>query len=145
MSKLYNSTYQFGAFVERRKFVLVSCLLLALPITAIFLSWLAPSIGQWLFSPVCHQNSDRCFHLAAPLPLCARCFGLYLGFGLAGLFAPAFSFRFSKRFLIAAIFASVVTTIFGHFVFALDDNYVRLLLGLSVGAGFALLIKSVLK
>ena len=40
------------------------------------------------FSPVCHQISERCFHLfAEPVAVCARCLGLYCGFwfGLAVL------------------------------------------------------------
>jgi len=33
------------------------------------------------YRPVCHQRSDRCLHLNGhPLAVCARCFGVYLGF-----------------------------------------------------------------
>ena len=36
--------------------------------------------GRTLFSPVCHQKAERCIHVAgAPLPVCARCLGIYLG------------------------------------------------------------------
>jgi uncharacterized membrane protein len=38
-----------------------------------------------LFAPFCHQIPARCFRLAGfPLAVCARCFGIYAGFG-AGL------------------------------------------------------------
>lgn len=145
MNKLGIGAYQFGSFVERRKVVLVFALFLTLPTVAVCLSLFAPSLGRLLFSPLCHQNPDRSLHLATALPLCARCFGLYLGFGLAGLLAPAFSLRFSKSFLAAAIFISAASALFAHFFLALDGNYARLLLGLSVGAGFALMFKSTLK
>jgi len=37
------------------------------------------------FSPICHQIPKRSFHLfGRPMAVCARCFGIYLGF-LAGL------------------------------------------------------------
>lgn len=33
-----------------------------------------------LFAPVCHQKAERCIHVAGtPLPVCARCLGIYLG------------------------------------------------------------------
>lgn len=44
-----------------------------------------------LFSPVCHQRAHRSFELnGAPLPICARCLGVYFGvFLLALLFELA--------------------------------------------------------
>jgi uncharacterized membrane protein len=41
------------------------------------------------FSHVCHQASERSFHLAGfQLAVCARCTGLYLGIALASCFYP---------------------------------------------------------
>ena len=57
-------------------------LLLAAPVTALGvpLSGLVYAFG----SLICHQLPERSFHLAgAQLPVCARCFGLYLGFAIA--------------------------------------------------------------
>ncbi|MCI0404738.1 MAG: DUF2085 domain-containing protein [candidate division Zixibacteria bacterium] len=115
---------------------------LLIPLTAWALSILVPAFGLSLFSPFCHQNPERTF---GALPLCSRCFGLYFGFGLAGLFAPLVSFRFSRRFAIAALAASLALAVLSIFSPAHDGNYVRLILGLSVGAGIALLVKSILK
>ncbi|MBN2207598.1 MAG: DUF2085 domain-containing protein [Candidatus Aminicenantes bacterium] len=43
-----------------------------------------------LFAPLCHQNPERCFRLdGRPLAVCARCLGVYLGFG-GGLVLYAF-------------------------------------------------------
>lgn len=48
--------------------------------------------APWLrlaLRPVCHQIGDRCLDLGSgPLPICARCAGLYVG-GFAGLFVTA--------------------------------------------------------
>ncbi|MCI0329873.1 MAG: DUF2085 domain-containing protein [candidate division Zixibacteria bacterium] len=131
--------------VERRKVALLSAVFLAVPLTALAFSFTLSSFGHSIFSLVCHQVPERSLYLGGTMPLCARCFGLYFGFGLAGFFAPAFSTRFSGRFLLAGIFASLTLAALGPFFPALDANYLRLFLGLAVGAGLALLIKSVLK
>ena len=45
-------------------------------------------------SLLCHQNSERSFHVGtAQMPVCARCFGLYLA-GAAGALG---AFAFSRR------------------------------------------------
>jgi len=42
------------------------------------------------FSGVCHQEADRCFmYHGQPLAVCARCFGIYIGF-IPGLLASGF-------------------------------------------------------
>ncbi len=145
MTALYSWTYRLGSFVERRKGVLLSTMFLTIPLSAFTLSMIAPTFGYLLFSPICHQDPQRSLGILGALPLCSRCFGLYLGFGLAGLFAPAFSLGFSKKFVVAGISTSLALVGLGLISPALDANYVRLLLGLAVGAGFALLIKSILK
>lgn len=145
MTALYSWTSRFGSFVERRKMALLSAVLLTVPLTALSVSMVAPSFGHSLFSPICHQDPERSLGIVGALPLCSRCFGLYLGFGLAGLFAPLFSLRFSKRFIIVGISASFALAALGLIFPALDGNYFRLVLGLAVGVGFALLIKSILK
>ncbi len=142
MTALHSLADRFGSFLERRKTVLLFALALVIPLTALTLSARAPSLGASIFSPICHQSAERSF---GALPLCSRCFGLYFGFGLAGLFAPLVSFRFSRRIVIAALAASLAVAVLGIFSPALDGNYLRLILGLSVGAGFALIIKSILK
>jgi hypothetical protein len=56
----------------------------AVALAAIALAHLTPSI-RLAFSTVCHQNPTRCFWwCGAPMPVCARCLGVY-----AGLFAAS--------------------------------------------------------
>lgn len=44
------------------------------------------------FSPVCHQQPDRCFlYHGLPFAVCARCFGIYFGFFLGLLGSAMFS------------------------------------------------------
>ncbi|MGH8004892.1 MAG: DUF2085 domain-containing protein [Limisphaerales bacterium] len=142
MSAFYTWACQFGSFVESRKTTLLFSLSLVVPLTALTLSLIAPAFGNSIFSFFCHQNPDRSI---GALSLCSRCFGLYLGVGLAGLFAPVFSFRFSKRFLIVGVAASLALAGLSLFSSGFDANYIRLILGVGVGVGAALLIKSLLK
>ena len=55
----------------------------------------APELGwaRLAFRPACHQIPERCLDLGdGPLPVCARCFGLYVG-GWLGLTAAAVAGR----------------------------------------------------
>ena len=137
--------YRFGSFVERRKMALLSIVFLAIPMAALAFSNARPSIGHSIFSPICHQNPQRSFAVVGSLPICARCFGLYVGLGLAGLLLPPFAFRFSKKLVSLTLLTSLAAFGLGFVFPALDANYVRLVFGLALGAGLALLIKSILK
>jgi len=58
----------------------------------------------WFFSPVCHQDPARSFWiLGAPVTVCARCLGIYLG-AAVGAWIPA-----SRRVLLSglALFAAL--------------------------------------
>jgi len=63
--------------------------LLMIP-TAPFAAVANSTLSQYLylfFSPVCHQQAERCFsYHGLPFAVCARCFGIYAGFfmGLLG-------------------------------------------------------------
>jgi uncharacterized membrane protein len=50
----------------------------------------SPGVGEFiyaLFSPVCHNKAARTLEvLGVLMPLCSRCFGIFIGFGMAGLF-----------------------------------------------------------
>ena len=64
-------------------------------------------------SLVCHQQPERSFHAAGhPLPVCARCLGLYLGGALGALLGwagrPAASGR-ARRLLTAAALPTAAT------------------------------------
>jgi uncharacterized membrane protein len=71
----------------------------------------AASWSRLAFRPACHQITDRCLELGAgPLPVCARCAGLYTG-GFAGLLVTLVSgrrFRPRFRWLVAAAAPSVI-------------------------------------
>jgi len=78
------------------------------------------SVGaSWLrlaFRPACHQIPDRCLDLGAgPLPICARCAGLYAG-GFAGLLVTLVGgrrFQPRLRWFVAAAIPSVIDFILG--------------------------------
>ncbi|HRI63491.1 MAG TPA: DUF2085 domain-containing protein [Polyangium sp.] len=74
---------------------------------------LPASIGDFLyllFTPVCHNRPERTlewFHTL--MPLCSRCFGIFLGFGTAGLFPrPKLNIGSS---LVYGFFASVLMVV----------------------------------
>lgn len=50
----------------------------------------APAAFMYVLgSRICHQIAERSFHLdGAQLPVCARCFGIYVGFAAGALLAP---------------------------------------------------------
>ena len=63
----------------------------------------------WFFSPVCHQDPARSFWLfGAPLAVCARCLGIYLG-AAAGAWIPA-----PRRMVLSglALFAALLAAMF---------------------------------
>jgi uncharacterized membrane protein len=64
----------------------------ALVVAAIYAAPLFPGI-YLAFKAICHQAPDRCFRwLERPMPVCARCLGVYTGVLLGALF-PRFKLR----------------------------------------------------
>jgi uncharacterized membrane protein len=99
-------------------------------VSIIFLSPFLKSKGffliDWIyqgFGSLCHQWPSRCFYLFGyPMPVCTRCFGLYLGFFAASLFYPIIKGWTSLsipgiRTLAAASLPIVIDTA-GNFLFA---------------------------
>ena len=110
----------------------------------------AAGIAHAALAPLCHQDPARSLHLAgSPLGVCARCFGLYAGFLLAGLAAavpllrarPEVALRFPSRAVLA--FAALPMAVQWGFArlpgmpWWLDANAPRLLTGAVLGAGLA--------
>src|SRR5688500_6050025 len=64
-------------------------------------------------SLICHQLSDRSFHLqGSQLPVCARCFGLYAGGALGSIAgAAAFVRRALCRLRIPAMHLNWIATV----------------------------------
>jgi uncharacterized membrane protein len=108
------------------------------------LPWLTLAAYQF-GSLICHQRPERSFHLAGvSMPVCARCFGLYLA-GAAGL-ALAWSVRrrWPRAVVRAALAlgaAPIALTVALEWLGALEtSNVVRMITGLPLGfvAGFAI-------
>ena len=58
-----------------------STILLASVAVTLAIAQGAPSQLRFLFRVLCHGIEARCFHLAGvPMPICARCTGIYIGF-----------------------------------------------------------------
>jgi uncharacterized membrane protein len=83
------------------------------------------------FGRVCHQRPERSFALLGrPLPVCARCFGLYLGLP-AGLlilpFVPRVAVGLGRRPRLLGLF---VLPMFLDVLFAGDHRLIRSITGL---------------
>ena len=96
-------------------------------------------------SLVCHQRPERSFHLAgAQLPVCARCFGLYLS-GAVGLVVGSrrrgsISAATSRLLLVMAALPIAVTVALEWLGLIHTTNIVRMLTGLPLGFAAAVVI-----
>ena len=87
---------------------------------------------------VCHQRPERSFHLAGvQLPVCARCFGLYLagaaGLSLGWVGRRPFSAR-RARMLLAMAAVPIATTVALEWLGAIEtSNLQRMVTGLPLG------------
>ena len=89
-------------------------------------------------SLVCHQRPERSFHLAAvQLPVCARCFGLYLsgaaGLAMASRALQALSSRATRMLLALAALPIVLTVALEWLGMLHTTNVQRMLTGLPLG------------
>jgi uncharacterized membrane protein len=103
-------------------------------------------------SIVCHQLPSRTFQLwSHPMPVCARCTGIYVGAALAvvalvsgrvgwsgGQFAP----ETARRTLAVAALPALATIVFEWMAGETPSNAVRALTGIPLGGVVALLIAS---
>ena len=90
--------------------------------------WVSASWLRLGFHPACHQITERCLDLGAgPLPICARCAGLYAG-GFAGLFITLVGGRriqLRPRWLVAAAVPSIIDLVFVLAGFSALTNWPR--------------------
>lgn len=122
----------------------------ALLVAAPLLPAAAAGITYALSSLVCHQLSDRSFHLAAAqLPVCARCLGIYAGFACGAAFAMisgAGAIRFAgpgaqARRLVALGAAPTAVTVLAEWAGVWQtSNVARALAGAPLGATVAVVV-----
>lgn len=151
------------ALVWRRAFVAAAVAwAIALPLTPLAASRPHPGIALFGFaygayaigSVICHQIPARSFHLwSAPLPVCARCTGIYLGAAITaiagvrltphamdGVDARTALFR---RVLLLAVLPTAATLVYEWTTGVTPANVVRALAGAPIGAAVAWIIREV--
>jgi uncharacterized membrane protein len=98
-------------------------------------------------SLICHQRPERSFHLAAAqLPVCARCFGLYVGAAcgaIAGLVVAGRNPSGLRLLLVAASVPTAVTWTLDAAGIWSFGNAVRFGAALPLGAAVALTVNYV--
>jgi uncharacterized membrane protein len=86
---------------------------------------------------VCHQRPERCFRVAGrPLPVCARCTGLYAGAAIAApvaLLASGLSGRRARSIAVLAAVPTLVTWSVEAAGFVHPSNTVRAIAALPLG------------
>ncbi len=141
----------------RRTFV-VSCVAwaLMLPIGPALGWWARSSAALWTLAAIvystgaalCHQLPARSFHLAGtPLPVCARCTGIYVAAAAACLALamrrPVPAPRSWRRVFAAAAVPTAATLLFEWTTGVTPSNVVRALAGMPLGAAAAWAIVAV--
>jgi uncharacterized membrane protein len=96
---------------------------------------------------ICHQRPDRCFWIhGRPMPVCARCSGLYAGAALAAPLALVWAARFSGRrarlVAAAAALPTLITWSLEMAGLAHPSNIVRFVAALPLGLIAAWLVLS---
>ena len=111
--------------------------LFSVPILAAGDPWMRRLSGviRLCFTPICHQASDRSFHLMGQsLAVCARCTGIYCGF-LVGLLVHPLRFGTrspglpSRRILVIAGLPTVLGILGSRLGVLPDSNVLRALTG----------------
>ena len=93
----------------------------------------------WFFSPVCHQDPARSFWIfGAPVAVCARCLGIYVGAALGAFLAA------SRRTVLIAL-AAALTLNLAEWLTELAGLHgvwmaPRFVLGAALGAAFGALV-----
>ena len=99
-------------------------------------------------SRICHQRPERCFSIRGrPMPVCARCTGLYAGAAIAGplglLLASAWSSRRARLAVTLAALPTIVSWGLEYAGMAHPSNAARALLALPLGFVVAWLVVGV--
>jgi uncharacterized membrane protein len=99
---------------------------------------------------VCHQRPERCFRIAGrPLPVCARCTGLYAGAAIGAsaalVLASTIPSRRARRVLLLAALPTLATWTLEAAGFAHPSNIVRAIAGFPLGLAAAWLVMATLR
>ena len=93
---------------------------------------------------ICHQRPERSFIVCGtPLPLCARCIGIYAAIVIVMTMYPyvrEISYRSLYAALCSAIMLNLVT-----YMRVIDTNVIRFIVGAALGAVMGLIILKSLK
>jgi len=146
--------YRSGHPEQRRGVALARPLLVLATIAWVGLLLAAPaaslgvplSAATYAFgSLICHQQPGRSFHLdAAQLPVCARCFGLYVGAIAGAVAAVKPTTRRTLRLLVlAAAVPTAVTWTAEAVGLWLPSNTTRFVAALPLGAAVAVTVNYV--
>ncbi|MFW5990662.1 MAG: DUF2085 domain-containing protein [Candidatus Nanoarchaeia archaeon] len=98
------------------------------------------------FSLVCHQKPERSFHLAgSQMPVCQRCFAIYMGAFLGGLFY-SFSNKIPLSYLFLALLPMAIDGV-GQLFGVWQSNYLsRVFTGaLAGGAGMLFIMPALME
>jgi uncharacterized membrane protein len=103
-------------------------------------------------SVVCHQQPGRSFYIgSAPLPVCARCAGIYAGGAMAALAAlvggrfPAHTAARARLWLIVAAAPAVLTLFYEWGTGRTPSNDIRAATGVLIGAAVAVAVFAMLR
>jgi uncharacterized membrane protein len=100
---------------------------------------------------ICHQRPERSFYLGAvPLPVCARCAGIYAGgaavalVALVGCRLPACSSKKARAWLAAAAAPAALSLLYEWATGEAPFNIIRGATGVPVGAAVAAMVLALL-
>jgi uncharacterized membrane protein len=118
-------------------------------------SEVAPLFAFFIYSVgrvVCHQRPERSFHLGSiPLPVCARCIGIYAGAAAVALLALG-GYRFSSRsskqargWLAAAAAPAALSLLYEWGTGQMPSNMIRAATGVIIGAAVGAIVLALMQ
>jgi len=133
---------------------------LALPLASLASSARHPSAGVYLFSFVvyltgsllCHQLPERSFHLwGSPMPVCARCVGIYAGAAISALIAVGArrsraesasggALQTARLALFVAVLPTAATLVYEWSTGRTPENWIRAAAGVPIGGVVAWIV-----
>ena len=98
-----------------------------------------------LLKHICHQKSERCFNFFGKvMPICSRCFGIYLSLFFSLLMLFFYDFSFSKKFvLFVFVLFNIPLVVDGgsqYFNLRESNNLLRFFTGMLAGVGSAFVV-----